>query len=527
MHSTRQNGLTKTAFFTRSGPTTLSAGSGLAYDAASMYGRGQDYAMSNPGVNNALVGQGAMLRARSRDLYRQNGIAAGAVDARVDQLVGSGFSMIPATGDPVFDAELADMIAEWEVHADYDGMTNFDGLTRLWENSAFVGGDCFVQMINRPRSSGLDIPLQLRIIESEFCPLDETEIGRNGERTVMGVVLGPDGRRRGYKMYREHPEDWTGISGMMNTNTLRVSKENFLHRMYQTRPGQLRGEPGLTRAIIHLYGIDTYFDNEMVRKNTASRPALLITRAASEMGTGFDDLFDAQSGDGEVEVHDQGPVGDIQMDPGAVLSFEPGETVTVSQPADLGGSFEPFMRTGYRNVAQALNIMYELVSGDYSNGNDRSLRMSENHMQRNLSACQFHQVIPQVIRPVYRRVIDTGVLSGAIRPPRGMDEKTLYKAIFAPEEWDYLQPVQEEQARQKRLEMGVTSREREIASMGERADQIDKERAQDAERQRDEEATAKGRDYRLNGKQLIFDDGGEVYNPQRGRKAWRENKYRF
>jgi lambda family phage portal protein len=517
----------KATFFQRTGPTVIGQQAQLPYDAASLYGRGADMATSNPGVNNALVGYGWSLRARSRDLYRQNGLIAGAVDEYISQLVGPGFSMLPSTGDKGFDRELTEIIEEWESECDADGVTNFDGLTNLWERSAFVGGDSFIQFVHRDLEASLTVPLQLRVIESEFCPLDLTEVLPNGERTVMGVILDQSNRRTGYQLYREHPEDWVGITGMFSDERIRVPAEQLLHRYFQSRPGQLRGEPQTTRAIIAAYGLDSYFDGELKRKDAVAKLSMVITRAASESSTAFDDIFADQQGDGpeEFEVINDA-AGDIVFEPGSVLSMEPGETVEVVQSADVGGSFEPFMKVAHRHLARSLNVLYEHVSGDYSSGNDRLFRAAENNFKRALLTVHQTQVVPQTVRPIYRQLVNTAVMAGVIKPPRGMAERQMLRAMFVPTEWDYIHPVQEEQARRLRLENGVSSVEREVASMGEAVEDVDQERAQDIEKERTEKAKESGQEASL-GRQVMFDNGSRHFDPVASRREWHDRGFQF
>lgn len=519
------NGRPKATFFERTGPTTVGSGDALPYRAASVYGRGEEMAQSNPGGNASILGAGEMLRARGRDLYRQTGKAKGPVDSLIAELIGPGFSMIPATGDKVFDAEIAAMIAEWEAQADFYGLTNFDGVLTAAERGAFIAGDSFVQFMRSKYAGDGIVPLQLKGIESEFCPLSETMEMGDGLRSVMGIILDQEGRKQGYRMYREHPEDWVGLAGMHNQELITVPKEQILHRLWNGRPGQLRGESGLAQAIIYLYGSDFYFDNELVRKQNVSKLSLVIQRAAQEGGSFADAWAEAQA-EGDVEYQQEDGTGQLKFAPGDAISLEPGETAQVFPTADVGGSYEPFVKHVDRTIAKAIGVLYEHVSEDWSSGNDRMHKSARNHHERRMEGIQYTQIVPQFIRPTYRTVIDTAVLAGIIRPPRGMSDKNLHAAMFVPSEWSYVHPVQEETARQKRLEMGISSREREVAGMGERLEDVDAERAADIERERESEAD-KGK--AMQGKYrrgAIYDDGAPVFAPKAASKlGWLKRKF--
>jgi lambda family phage portal protein len=518
---TMADGTKKVAMFERTGPTQVGFGGQLPYRAASIYGRGEDYALGNPGPNASLLGAGEMLRARGRDLYRQNGQAAGGVDSIITELIGPGFSMIPATGDKVFDAEMLEILADWEEQADFYGLKNWDGVLTAAERGAFVAGDHFLQLVyGRYRNDGV-VPLQIKGLESEFCPLSETQQYVNGDRAMMGILLGRDGRRKGFRMYREHPEDWAGLAIEKSQEIITIPKDIMLQRIWNARDGQLRGESGLARAIIALYGKDFYIDNELVRKQAVSQISMVISRAANEGGTFADGWADAAGDEGvEAEYHEEGPVGELRFQPGDVISLQPGETATTMQAADVGGSFEPFVKYIDRQIATSLGALYEHVSNDWSSGNDRMHKSARNHFERHMGEIQYQQIVPQTVRPIYRAVLNSAVLSGIIKPPRGMSDRQLRQAMFVPTEWSYVHPVQEETARQKRLEMGISSREREAAGMGERIEDIDAERAADEDARRQDETQRDGNAAQgARSRRAVYDNGEKVYQPQAAAKS--------
>jgi capsid protein len=97
-----------------------------------------------------------------------------------------------------------------------------------------------------------------------------------------------------YHLYRTHPEDGAlaPMSGNGGMETVRVDASEILHLFRPLRPGQIRGEPWLARALVKLNELDQYDDAELVRKKTAAMFAGFITRLAPEdnlMGEGSAD----------------------------------------------------------------------------------------------------------------------------------------------------------------------------------------------------------------------------------------------
>lgn len=81
-------------------------------------------------------------------------------------------------------------------------------------------------------------------------------------------------------------------------------------------PGQIRGEPWLSRALVKLNELDQYDDAELVRKKTAAMFAGFITRLAPE-----DNLV----GEGLSDPNGVALAGGLE--PGTLQILEPGEDV--------------------------------------------------------------------------------------------------------------------------------------------------------------------------------------------------------
>ena len=64
--------------------------------------------------------------------------------------------------------------------------------------------------------------------------------------------------------------------------TVRVPASEIMHLFRPLRPGQIRGEPWLARALVKLNELDQYDDAELVRKKTAAMFAGFVTRLAPE-----------------------------------------------------------------------------------------------------------------------------------------------------------------------------------------------------------------------------------------------------
>ena len=122
------------------------------------------------------------------------------------------------------------------------------------------------------------------------------------------------------------------MSGAGGIETVRVPADEVIHLFRPLRPGQIRGEPWLARALVKLNELDQYDDAELVRKKTAAMFAGFITRLSPE-----DNLLGEGLADGN-------GVALAGLEPGTLQILEPGEDIKFSAPADVGSSYAEFLR---------------------------------------------------------------------------------------------------------------------------------------------------------------------------------------
>ena len=118
----------------------------------------------------------------------------------------------------------------------------------------------------------------------------------SGNLLRAGIEFDRLGRRVAYHLYRSHPEDGAlaPMSGTGGMDTVRVPAAEVIHLFRPLRPGQIRGEPWLARALAKLNELDQYDDAELVRKKTAAMFAGFITRL---------DLEDNLLGEGQPDAN--------------------------------------------------------------------------------------------------------------------------------------------------------------------------------------------------------------------------------
>lgn len=427
----------------------------------------------NPGAVAALLATGDALRIKSRDLVRRNAWAQAALEAYVANAVGTGIKPQSLSNNEKFKADVQALWRDWTEEADAAGQTDFYGLQALACRAMLEGGECLIRLRPRRPEDGLSVPLQLQLLEPEHLPIHLNTDLPSGNVVRAGIEFDNLGRRLAYHLYRSHPDDGrlAPMSGQGGRETVRIDAREIIHLYRVLRPGQIRGEPWLSRALVKLNELDQYDDAELVRKKTAAMFAGFITRQNPE---------DALMGEGAANGEGIALAG---LEPGTLQILEPGEDIKFSDPADVGTSYSEFLRTQFRAVAAAIGITYEQLTGDLSGVNYSSIRAGLLEFRRRCEMVQHSVLVHQLCRPVWATWMKQAVLAGALDAPGFTHARRRYLAVkWIPQGWQWVDPEKEYKAMLLAIRAGLTSRSEAISGNGYDAEDIDREIAADNRR---------------------------------------------
>ena len=452
-------------------------GQSPVHEAAGRGRRSLAWMPGNPGAIAAMLATHTDLRVKSRDLVRRNAWAQAALDAFVANAVGTGIKPQSLSDDEDFKADLQELWRDWTEEADAAGQTDFYGLQALACRSMLEGGECLIRLRPRRVEDGLAVPLQLQLLESEHLPIHLNTDLPSGNVVRSGIEFDALGRRVAYHLYRSHPEDGrlAPMSGQGGMEIVRVDAREVIHLYRVLRPGQIRGEPWLSRALVKLNELDQYDDAELVRKKTAAMFAGFVTRQNPE-----DNLMGEGPADGD-------GIALAGLEPGTLQILEPGEDIKFSDPADVGGSYSEFLRTQFRAVAAAIGITYEQLTGDLTGVNYSSIRAGLLEFRRRCEMVQHSVLVHQMCRPVWAARMKQAVLAGALDAPGfargGPARRRQYLAVkWIPQGWQWVDPEKEYKAMLLAIRAGLMSRSEAISANGYDAEDVDREIAADNKR---------------------------------------------
>ena len=428
------------------------------YDGAGHGKRLANWYPSNSSINSLLASNLHTLRNRSHDIVRKNPYAANAIEAIVSNCIGTGIKPQSKAKDAEFRKRIQELWLRWTDEADASGTCDFYGLQALVLRSVIECGECFVRLKIDKRNA--TVPLKLQVLEAEHLDTSKDYPLPNGNVIKSGIEFDKNGKRVAYYLYREHPGD--SYVGQF-LDSIRVPANEILHIYKPLRPGQIRGEPWLSNVLLKLHELDQYEDAELVRKKTAAMFAGFVTRLDPDS-----EMFPK---DQNTEFYG--------LEPGTMQFLDPGEDIKFSNPADVGGTYEIFIKQQLRAIAVGLGITYEQLTGDLSGVNYSSIRAGLLEFRRRCTALQHNLMVFQLCRPVWNKFIELAILSDAIKIPR---DSNFSSVKWIPQGFAWVDPLKEQNAQMNAVRCGFKSRAEVVSELGYDVEEIDEEIFHDNER---------------------------------------------
>ncbi|WP_444885985.1 phage portal protein [Microbulbifer sp. PSTR4-B] len=456
--------------FQLSGGVSLSSG---AYDAAKTGGRLSTWTANDYGPNESQQFDAPTIRARARDVTRNNGWANSGLESWVANIVGTGIRPSWDLDDERLREDLHTLFTYWAEECDASGALDLYGLQALACRGAVESGASFVRRRIRPLSWGLSVPLQLQLIEAD--QLAEQLNTRRGGITIRGGIgHNKKARRVNYHFYKEHPGEARFSFHAGNLGTVAVPADQVAHIYRPERPGQNNGLPWVSSVLVRLRELDQYQDAELVRKKTAAMFAAFIEEAQQDnRGIGKAGALGGQA---------TAP-GPVSLEPGILQYLAPGQKISFSAPADVGASYEPWLRSELLQFAAGFGPTYEMVTGDLRGVTYSSIRQGVLEFRRKCEMVQAHMMVHQLCRPLARWFMDAAVGSGAIKILDYLQNRRRYTRIdWQPQAWDWVDPEGDQKAAEGKVRAGFKTRRYFANKLGGNAERIDRENARTRKR---------------------------------------------
>lgn len=413
------------------------------------------------------------LRERSRDLYMGVPLATSALKTMRTNVVGMGltlksridFKYLGITEEQAQEIESSfeREFALWadDESCDLERLDNFFELQQLVFLNWLMSGDV-IALLPITKRQGIPYDLRIQLIEADrLCTPSEH---LNDTKFSGGVEVNSHGEVVAYHILNNHPLS-SNIKEAPKCARVKAfgektGRRNVIHIMNRERIGQRRGVPILSPVVESLKQIGRYIDAELVAAVVSGMFAVFIEKSGN-------------SGDGtpigaidESEQVSTNP-NDIEIGNGTIIDLEEGETANAISPGRPNSNFDGFVTAISRQIGAALEIPYEVLlknfTASYSASRAALLEFWKSiRMYRNWLARDFCQ-------PIYEEWLAEAVARGRVSAPGFFSDYAIRKA-YCGAEWHgqaqgLLNPVQEVQAAELRVQSGFSTRARETQEM--------------------------------------------------------------
>lgn len=427
------------------------------FDAASG-GRRWDHRPHFGNANAESLAGGPAILPRARHAVANNAWAANAIGVYETALVGAGIESKSAHPDASTRAIIASAFKAWTAHADADGVTDWFGLQAAIVRALVGDGEAFVHVLNTAEGP------RLRVLPREMIDESRTTPMTSGAADIAGIRFDASGQRIGYWVFRERPQDT--LNGL--TESVLIPASDILHIFKPIGAGAVRGVSWLAPVLLTLNELDQWSDAQLVN---AKVQAMLCGFVLDKDGKG-------QSFEGEDPES-------LSLEPGTLKRLPGGFDVRFTSPQQAQSAMEHgvFM---LRAVAAGMGIPEFLLSGDMRGANYSSMRSAMVAFRQRVEQIQFHTLMPQLLRPVWERVVTWLILSGKIEARDFEANRDTWLSVdHYPPAMPWVDPAKDAKAQREMVDGGFMSRRQVVASLGFDVEQVDAERAADAQRERE------------------------------------------
>lgn len=409
------------------------------------------------------------LRERSRDLGRNEPLAAGAINTQCTNVVGAGLKL-HAMIDRAYlglsdeDADAWETGAEryfnlWASKAEYCDIaatTNFYGHQDIALRGSLENGDIFYLLPQKQRT-GVPYRTRLKAIEADRVCNSDNKADTN--KLAAGIEIDADGAPVKYHIARTHPgalrkraTEWDVVEAF----GARSGRRNVLHLFEQRRPGQRRGAPYLAPVIESLKQLGRYTEAELMAAVVSGLFTVFIKQE-----DGAEPFENTNTGaDSADNPH-------YEMGTGAIVQMGTGESIETANPGRPNAAFDPFVQAILRQIGSALEIPYELLvkhfTASYSASRAAFMEAWKFFKKRRAWLATYF------CDPVYEAVITEGVISGALYAP-GFLKDPRVRAAYLGAAWvgpgkGQIQEETEVKAAALRVKEGFSTIAQETAEM--------------------------------------------------------------
>lgn len=429
------------------------------------------------------------LRERSRDLIRNDGIASGAIDTVITNIIGSGIQMQSRIDKDVLavNEEIADKLQKqiekiwerWVPYADASHRLTFYGMEELSERQRFINGESIIvplRIINSKKKRPYSLALQT--IESDRLATPSDSMSNKNIRA--GVEVGEYGEPVVYYIRKNHPGDFLYDRRYSNSNENFIKypalndqgDPNIFHLYHVKRSGQTRGEPFFSPVLNMFKDRVDYMEAEIVAARVAACFAIFIKKTNSY----------------EVSLARSKPEGNKRVEelsPAMIEYLNENEEIQPFNPNRPGGTFGIFIERVLRDISAGLNIPYEILAKDFSRSNYSNTRAALLEARR-FFMMQQRFVSENLCQHVLVMLLEEAYLNGELPILDFYQNREAYvRTRWIAPGWQWVDPENEVKASVEAVDNNLSTLAEEAAAQGQDWEENLEQRARELKKIKD------------------------------------------
>lgn len=379
-----------------------------------------------------------VVRGRARDLERNSDIAQAVIHAYKRNVVGKGFTLRAATGDPELNKRIEKAWKQWckARNCDVTGEQSFNEILRMAvERKKIDGGLLFLY---RYTPGGI-VPFKLQTLEVDELDTNQTKPKTAGNRVVGGVEYNKYRRPVGYWIRQYDIEGWQLLDPVY------IEAKDVYFFKTKHRPSQLREMSDMAHTITRIRDVNEFITAVSIKERIAACLAVFIKKAIPS-GGGFG-RNGIQGADGRVDYSGK------KLAPGMITEMGQGDEAQVVDPKGAATDATAFLKTQQGLIGAGQGLSYEAVSRDMSKATYSSAR--QNAIEDESTYTEDVEKLTAFMSEVYENFIISGYLSGLFQMPGFWDNKAVYLEhtwVKAPKKW--IDPAREATADKTALQSG-------------------------------------------------------------------------
>jgi len=407
----------------------------------------------------------------ARDMDRNDCVVGQTIDRAVANEIQDGFTLIPLTGDPAIDRDLAARWYDWAndpEQCDWDGQMSWWAMEQAVSRAVKVDGDILGLMST---AGSLQLVEGHRLRTPTYSK--KNNIVHGVEYLVARTADGkPLSTRRPHRYWLTSDDVGTGQATLKLADFRAVDAqgEDGGRQVFPVKNAKRVSQSRGISALTPIFDVAGMFDDiqfaTLVQRQIVS--AFVIFKEYSEK---YQELVSQALASGQPLPVEEAPDGTTRaiegLGPGRILEGRPGQKFHLDSPNVPNPEFFPHMKLVLTLIGVNLGLPLVMVLMDASETNfsgwkgalDQAQRGFKNN-QRRLAEC-WH-------RPIYRWLLRRWLSEdAALRRASEREDIAIYDHRWNPPAWPYsIQPVQDATADLIRTRNGLTSERRRCAERG-------------------------------------------------------------